>query len=130
LIEERVETELDAELLHFLVDLGALDLRGTRVVHDLHARPLFHVVDDAVAHDAVGERLVDLFNPQVVEEVGGPQPLEVVAQLLLSLFVIRRPEVLGRSAEGRLDVIEIGLGLDDRFVDRVEPELGLADHRT
>jgi hypothetical protein len=35
------------------------------------------VVDDALAGHAVGERLVERFNPQVVEEAGGPQPLEV-----------------------------------------------------
>ena len=81
------------------------------VVDDLHARPLFHVVDHVLADDAVLERLVERFNPQVVEEVGGPQPLEVVEQRLLGLLVERHPHAFRRAAERGLDVIEIGLRL-------------------
>ena len=129
LVEERVEAQRDAELLHLLVDLGALDLRRSRVVDDLDARALFHVVDDSLARHAVGKRRIDRFNPEVVEEAGGPQPLEVLEQRLLGLVVERHEHAFGRAAQRGLDVIEIGLRFDDRFVDRMEAELGLTDGR-
>ena len=129
LVEERVEAERDAQLLHLLVDLGALDLGRAGVVDDLHARAFFHVINHTLRLHAVFERLVDRLNPQVVEEAGRPQPLEVVEQRPLGRLVVRHPHALGRAAERRLDVIEVGLRLDDRFVDRVEPDLGLRNDR-
>ena len=130
LIEERVEAELNVELLHLLVDLGAFDLGGPGIVNDLHARPLFHVVDDVLAHYAIREWHVERFNPQVVEEVGGPQPLEVGEQRLLGLLVERHPHVVSGPAERGLDVIEIGLRFDLGRIDRVETQLGRANDRT
>ena len=129
LVEERVEAQRDPELLHLLVDLGALDLARAGVVDDLHARPLFHVEDHALADDAVVVGLVDDLDPQVVEEVGAPQPPEVVAQLLLGGLVVGHPDAVGAAARLRLDVIEVGLRVDQRLVDRVEAELEEADDR-
>ena len=128
-VEERVEAQRHPELLHLLVDLGALDLARPGVVDDLHARPLFHVEDHALADDAVLVGLVDRLDPQVVEEVGPPQPPEVVADLLLGGLVVGHPHAIGAAARLRLDVIQVGLRLDQRLVDRVEAELEEANDR-
>ena len=55
------------------------------VVDDLDALPLLHVVGDELADDAVRERVVADLDRQVVEEVGVPQPLEVVAGSIFSV---------------------------------------------
>ena len=122
LIEERIEPQRDARLLHLLVDLGAVDLARPGVVDDLDARPLFHVEDDVLAHHAVGVRRVARPRSEVVEEVGRPQPLEVLEQRLLGLLVEGHPDAVERPARLRLDVIEVGLRLDERLVDRLEPQ--------
>ena len=94
LIEERVEAQRDARLLHLLVDLGAVDLVGWHVVDDLDARALFHVEDDVLAQHAVVVAAIEDLDAEVVEEVGRPQPLEVLEQRPLGFFVERRPDAV------------------------------------
>ena len=113
-IDERVEADLRARLLQLLVDLRDLDLLRAHVVDDLDALALLHVVDDELADHAVGEGIVARFDPEVVEEVGVPQPVEVLEDRLLGRLVVRHPDVLGGPALLQLDVVEVGLRLDDR----------------
>ena len=73
-----------------LVDVRALDdadrlALGVAVVDDLDALALLHVVDDDLADHAVGERVVGDLDRQVVEELGVPQRLEVVASICCSV---------------------------------------------
>ena len=56
---------------------------------------------------------------EIVEEVGGPQPLVVADDRLLGRLVVRLPHVLRRQAHEvgpTADVIEVGLRLDQRDV--------------
>ncbi|MEZ5284458.1 MAG: hypothetical protein R2712_06550 [Vicinamibacterales bacterium] len=129
LVEEGVEAERDAELLHLLVHLGALHLVGAGVVHDLDPRPLLHVVHDPLADHAVTVGVVVHLDPEVVEEAGAPEALEVLEQRLLGVIRIGHPHPVGRPAGLGLDVVEVGLGLDEGLVDRVEPQLERADDR-
>ena len=99
------------------------------VVDDLHARALFHVVDQALADHVVRVGIVVDLDPQVVEEVRAPQPLEVVEDQLLGVVGVGHPHAIGRAAGLGLDVIEVGLRLDQRLVDRMEPELDRTHHR-
>ena len=54
------------------------------------------------------------FDREVVEEVRRPQALEVLEHA--SLLVVRHPHAVRRPAHLGLDVIEVGLRLDDRDV--------------
>ena len=78
-VDEGVEPDLRVRFLQLLVDLRGLDLLRADVVDDLDALPLLHVVGDQLADHAVREHVVVGLDREVVEEVGGPQPLEVVA---------------------------------------------------
>ena len=132
-IDERVEANLRVGVLQLLVDLRDLDPLGPDVVDDLDALPLLHVVDDDLADDAVGEGVVAHVDPEVVEEVGRPQPLEVLEDDLFSAVVVRAPELLGRLADDVLElgVIEVGLEVDQRDVAlRLEAEGDLPEHRS
>ncbi len=113
-IDERVEPDRDAFFLQLVVDLGLLQLLAADVVHDLDALALLHLEDDALADDAVRVVVVDDLDRQVVEEVGRPEPLEVLEQRLLGLLGVGRPHVSRRPRDLRLDVIEVRLGVDDR----------------
>ena len=119
-IDERVEADDDVLLAQLLLDLRDLDLLRADVVDDLDPLPLLHVVDDVLADDAVVVRRVGHLNPQVVEEVGLPQPVEVLEHVLL---VVRHPAALRRHARPRVDVVQVGLRVDHRLVDGVELEL-------
>ena len=128
-VEERIEPERDSQLLHLLVDLGAFHLARPGVVDDLDPRPLFHVVDDPLADHPVRVGIVVHLNPQVVQEVGRPQPLEVVEQHLFRGVGVGRPDAVTRPAGLCLDVIQVGLRLDERLVDGVKPQLDRANDR-
>ena len=105
------------ELLQLLVDLRRVDLlRAGEIGADLDALPLFHVVGDHLADHPVRERVVGGLDPQVVEEVGVPEAIEVFADRLLDRLVVGHPVALRRRARLELDVIQVGLGLDDRLV--------------
>ena len=114
LVEEGVEPQLDPFFLQLLGNLRAVDVLRPLVVHDLDALALLHVVQHDLADDAVGEPVIGDFDGEVVEEVGPPQPLEVVHRDPLMGVVPRHPDVLGRQAGAELDVIEVRFGLDDR----------------
>ena len=115
-IDEGVETDHRVVFLQLLVNLRDLDLLRSDVVDDLDALPLLHVVGDDLADRPVGELVVAGVDPEVVEEVGVPQPVEVVDDHLLGRVVVRQPDAFRRPALFQLDVIEIGLRLDDRRV--------------
>src|SRR4029453_995403 len=115
-IDERVETNLEVLFLQLVVDLRLLDLLAALVVDDLDALALLHLVDDALPDHAVGIGIVDDFDRQILEEVGGPETLEVLDEDLLGLLVVRYPDPIGRPAHLRLDVIQVRLRLDDRHV--------------
>src|SRR5439155_8379281 len=79
------------------------------------------------------EGVVAHVDPEVVEEVGRPQPLEVLEDDLFSAVVVRAPELLGRLADDVLElgVIEVGLEVDQRDVAlRLEAEGDLPEHRS
>ena len=131
-IDERVEPDRDALLFQRFLDLRLVDLLQTFVVDDLDPLPLLHVVDDHLADDAVGEGVVLDPDCQVIEEVGGPQPLEVFANDLLDGLVVRHPLPGLGVAEPRLhlDVIEVGIGFDHREAALLfEAGDDLIDHR-
>ena len=113
-IDEGVEADLGVRVLQLLVDLRDLDLLRPDVVDDLDALPLLHVVGDDLADRPVGELVVADVDPEVVEEIGVPQAVEVVLDGLLARVVVGDPLVLRRGAELLLDVIQVGLRLDDR----------------
>ncbi len=115
-IDEGVEADLGVGVLQLLVDLGRLDLLGADVVDDLDALPLLHVVGHDLADRAVGELVVADVDEQVVEEVGVPEPVEVLEDDLLAVVVPGNPHALRRQAGLQLDVVDVGLGLDDRGV--------------
>ncbi len=97
-----------------LFDLRLVDLLQALVVDDLDPLPLLHVVDDQLADDAVRERVVLDPDGQVIEEVGRPQPLEVFANDLLGRLVVGHPPVRRADWPAQLDVVEVGVRLDDR----------------
>ncbi len=115
-IDERVEADFGVGFLQLLVDLRGLDLLRADVVHDLDPLALLHVVGDDLAEGAVGKLVVGGFNPQVVEEVGVPQPVEVVHDHFLGRVVVRHPDTPRRDARLQLDVIEVGRRFDHRLV--------------
>ena len=115
-IDERVETDEDVLFLQLLLDLGLIQLLAAGVVDDLDPLPLLQLVEDALAHHAVVVGGVEHFDGQVVEEVGGPQPLEVLEQAGLGLLVVRHPHAVRGPADLGLDVIEVGPRLDHRDV--------------
>ena len=111
----KVSSRIDGVLfLQLLVDLRHFDLLGADVVDDLDALPLLHVVGDELADHAVGEGVVLDVDPEVVEEVRVPQTMEVVEDGLLARIVVRDPDALGRPARFQLDVIQVGLRVDER----------------
>ena len=112
-IDERIEPDRDAGGLQRVVDLRPVHLLrpGAAVVDDLHPLALLHVVGDDLADRPVGEGVVLDVDPEVVEEVGAPEALEVLQDLVL---VVRHPHALRRPAGPRADVVEVGLWLDDR----------------
>src|SRR5262249_2501883 len=113
-IDEGVEPDLGHRLLQPLVDLRRLDFLGADVVDDLDALTLLHVVRDQPALDAVREDVRLALDPQVVEKAGAPQTLKILADDLLGLLVVRRPDVLRRLAGLELDVVEVRLVVDQR----------------
>ncbi len=115
-VDERVEPDRHALFAELLFDFRLLDLLGSRVVDDLDALALLHVEAHFLAHHAVVVGNVPHLDPQVVEEVGGPQPLEVLEHDLLGRVVVRHPDAVARPARAGLDVEEIRLGLDDRDI--------------
>jgi hypothetical protein len=95
LIHEAVEPDRDAELAQTLLDLRLLDRLGSLVVDRvLDPLPLFHVVHDDLADDAVRKRKVDGLDLQIVQEVGGPEPFVVADDRLFGGLVVRLPDVL------------------------------------
>ena len=130
-IDEGVEADLGVGVLQLLVDLRRLDLLGADVVDDLDALPLLHVVGHDLADRAVGELVVADVDEQVIEEVRVPQPVEVLEDDLLAVVVPGNPHALRRQAGLQLDVIEVGLGLDDRGVALgLEARRDEQDHRS
>ena len=68
---------------------------------------------------------------EVVEEVRRPQPLEVLADDLLGRLVVRHPLRSGSCRRPHLDVIEVGIGLDDGEAALLfEAGHDLVDHRS
>ena len=127
-VEERVEPQLEPAHPELIVDVGALENLDRRalpvlVVDDLDPLALLHVVGDQLADHAVGEGVVRGLDREVLEEVRGPEALEVVEHPPFGLVGIRHPDPVARPARLGLDVIEIGLRFDERFVHRVKPEL-------
>ena len=90
-----------------------LDPLGADVVHDLDPLPLLHVEDRQLAEDAVGIPDVANVDRQIVEEARGPQPPEVAHQGLFERLVVGNPPVLARTAGACLDVIKVGVRIDD-----------------
>ncbi len=128
-VDEGVEADLGVRVLQLLVDLRGFDLLRADVVDDLDALPLLHVVGDDLADRPVGELVVADVDPEVVEEIGVPQPVEVVQDGLLARVVVVDPLVLRRGAELLLDVIQVGLRVDDRGVSlRLEARGDEEDH--
>ena len=115
-IDEGVEPNLRVSLLQLLVDLRRLDFLRAEVVDDLDALPLLQVVGDDLADRAVGELVVADVDPQVVEELRVPQPVKVFFERFLRVRVVGQPHALRRLALFQLDVIEVGLRLDDGLV--------------
>ena len=116
-----------------LFDLRLVDLLQALVVDDLDALPLLHVVDDHLADDTVGEGVVLDPDGEVIEEVGGPQALEVLARDLLDCLVVRHPlPGLGVAEPGlHLDVVQVGIRFDDREASLLfETGHDLVDHRS
>jgi hypothetical protein len=130
-IDERVEADLRVRLFQLLVDLRDLDLLRSGVVDDLDALPLLHVVGHHLADGSVGELVVGDLDEQVVEEVGVPQPVEIVLDDFLGGVGVRDPLPLRRRAGFQLDVIEVGLRFDDRRAAlRLEARRDVEDDRT
>ena len=99
------------------------------VVDDLDPLALLHVVDDHLADDAVREAVVLDPDRQVVEEGRRPQPLEVLANRLLDCLVVGNP--LARDRRPKLDVVQVGVGLDHRIAALLlEAEDDPEDHRS
>ena len=95
LIHEAVEANRDAELAQTLLDLRLLNGLGSLVVDRvLDPLPLFHVVHDDLADDAVRKRKIEGLDLQIVQEVGGPEPLVVADNRLFGGLVVRLPDVL------------------------------------
>ena len=112
-IDERVEADLDVLFLQLVVDLGLFHFLRARVVDDLDPLTFLHVVGDVLADHTVRVGHVFHVDPEVVEELRPPQPLEVLEH---RLFVVRRPDSLRGTRRSGLDVIEIRLRLDDRLI--------------
>ena len=126
-IDERVEADGHAFVAQLLLDLRLLDLLRARIVDDLDALPLFHVEDDVLPDGAVVVRGVLHLHPEVVQEVRGPQALEVLEDRLL---VEGRPHPVARPAGPALDVILVRLRVDDRDVAlRRKAQLDVAEQR-
>ena len=115
-IDERVEADLRVGFFQLLVDLGDLDFLGADVVDDLDALPLLHVVGDDFSDRAVGEFVIRVFDPEVVEELGVPETIEVGVNHVQALAGPRHPLVSRGRAEFQLDVIQVGLWFDHRGV--------------
>src|SRR5262249_38638862 len=96
-----------------LVDLRRLELFGSGVFDDLNALPLLHVVDNDLANHTVRKDVVERFDLQIIEEVRGPEATEVLFERHFNRVVVCHPHILRRTTWLRLDVIEIGLRLDD-----------------
>ena len=103
-VVEGVDLDLRVALLELVLDRAGGDLLAAAVVDDLDPPAL----GDDEAHD-LAARAVDRLDPQVVEEAGVPQPLEVVAQLALveGLARLRRDVVLQRLALQELVVQDL-----------------------
>ena len=112
-VDEGVEADLRHQILQPLVHLRDFDFLRADVVDDLHALPFFDVVRDQLADDAVREAVFLLLDPEILQEVRAPQSREVLVDFLLGRFVPRRPLPLRRQARWQMDVIKVGLGLDD-----------------
>jgi hypothetical protein len=92
-VEERIEANLDGFLLQLRFDVRLRDLRQSFVVDDLDALPLLEVVHEHPGDHAIGERGVDHFHGEIVEELRIPQATEVLDDLLFNVVVVRDPLV-------------------------------------
>ncbi len=98
-VEERIEANDERFFFERLVDRRLVHFRQALVVDDLDALALFHVEDDDLADDAVGEAVVVRLDREIVEKVRGPQAVEVLANQLLGG---RRVNAIQRSRDGSL----------------------------
>ena len=113
-VDEGVEPDDGVGLFQLLVDLRGLDFFRPHVIDDLDSLPLLHVVGDDLSHHTIGERVVAHVDPKVVEEVRRPQAPEIFEDRLFSGVGVRHPDALRRLARLELDVIKVGLIVDQR----------------
>jgi hypothetical protein len=101
-----VDGEVHLGVAQLLFNLGNVDgglgARPGHVVNRPDARPLFDVKDDVLGGGAVLERLVDDFDPEVVEECRLPEAPEVGVEGRDLCLVVGHPFVRTRIVYGAL----------------------------
>ncbi len=115
-IDEGIEPDDRVRVFQLLVDLRHFELLRPDVIDDLDALALLHVVGQDLADRAIRERVVLDVDEEVIEEVRAPQPMEIFLDRFFGLVRIRNPYAFRRAALLQLDVIQVGLRLDERLI--------------
>jgi len=129
-VDEGVQPQLEMLFLQLVVDGRAAHARQTLVVDDLDPLPLFHPEDDQLADNTVRQHVILQLDGEVIEKTGSPQPAEVREDDLFGVVVIQDPAADRRLARSELDVVDVGLRINERRATlRLEAERIREDNR-